>query len=212
MLVLRHSIHNISSRNPHSGSNYDYKIYVIVHRQAEECSSILGDLGFEVVVVDTPIYPRDIEKGPFLRAKIKQEFCCGHHEFVKLYAYKLPAEIIVHVDIDFAFFKPMDHLFDAILEEKDSPKGLAARELIEVDYGNITLPDNSSNVTLPDKIGAFITRDWHQVSLGRWPSGFQGGFIVARRNPDVFDEIIKVIKKGDYERGFGWHSGMFLLR
>ena len=214
ILILRHSIHKISSRNPDSGSNYDYKIFVIVHRMAEECSRVLGDLGFEMIVVDEPIKANEIE-GELRHHHFRRELCCGHHEFVKLYAYKLPAEIIVHVDIDFAFFKPMDNLFDAMLEDKDSPKGITAREMIPLDYGNITLPGNDpqstdrGNVTIPDKIGAFITRDWHQTSLGRWPSPFQGGFIIARRDPGVFDEISGVIRKGDYTGGFGWHSGEF---
>jgi hypothetical protein len=33
-LILRHSIHQISVRNPQSDSRYDYKMYAIVHRQA----------------------------------------------------------------------------------------------------------------------------------------------------------------------------------
>ena len=38
-LVLRHSIHQNSIRNPLSGSKYDYEMYAIVHEQAKVCSS-----------------------------------------------------------------------------------------------------------------------------------------------------------------------------
>ena len=113
-LILRHSIHTISSRNPTSGSKYDYKMYAIVHRQAMSCTDTLDKLGFEVKVVDPPLNRSEI-KGEFLRNRIQRESCCGEAEFVKLEAYRLPEDIIVHVDLDFAFYKPMDHLFDAIL-------------------------------------------------------------------------------------------------
>ena len=164
-LVMRHSIHNVSSRNPDSQSQYDYKMFAIVHRQAESCSNVLEELGYEVLVVDPPLVSTDIQ-GEVLRRTIRREVCCGADEFVKLYAFLLPAEVIVHVDIDFLFNKPMDHLFDAILYEKDSEKGRDARNMLEIErYSNPNI------TTLPDKIGAFITRDWHQVAPSKWPSG-----------------------------------------
>ena len=113
-LILRHSIHQISSRNPSSGSNYDYKMYAIVHKKTEKCSEVLKTVGFEVVLVDNPVQTEEI-RGDFLRTTIHKEYCYGIDEFIKLYAYSLPEEIIVHLDIDVAFYKPMDHLYDAIL-------------------------------------------------------------------------------------------------
>lgn len=132
-LVMRHSIHQISVRNPDSGSKYDYKMYAIVHRQAETCSETLKHAGFEIILVDPPVQKKEI-RGDYLRKKIQREFCCGHHEFIKLYAYnKVPEEVFVHVDIDYAFFKPMDHLYDAILYSKESEDGKRARSLIELE-------------------------------------------------------------------------------
>ena len=109
-LVLRHSIHKISSRNPESGSKYDYKMYAFVHPQVISCSHTLGDLGFEVIMVDHPV-KREEMASEDQRNYIRREFCCGEKEFIKLSAWNLPAELIVHLDIDFMFFKPMDHLF-----------------------------------------------------------------------------------------------------
>ena len=196
-LILRHSIHKISSRNPSSGSKYDYKMYAIVHKQAEKCSAKLRDVGFEVVVVDPPISPSEIE-GDHLRNNIHKEWCCGSDEFIKLHAYNLPNEIIVHVDIDYAFYKPMDHLFDAILYDKDSEEGQKARKLLELER---------PGEMLPDKIGAFITRDWAQVAPGKFPPGYQAGFLVARRDPKVLPEIIDVVRKGNYTDGWGVGHG-----
>lgn len=85
-LVLRHSIHKISSRNPESGSKYDYKMYAIVHKQAEECSGQIRNMGFEVVVVDQPIDRSEI-KGDYLRKHIQREWCCGESEFIKYVSY-----------------------------------------------------------------------------------------------------------------------------
>lgn len=207
-LILRHSIHKISSRNPSSGSKYDYKMYAIVHRQAEECASILTDVGFEVVLVDSPVQKEEI-RGEFLKNHIRKERCCGADEFIKLEAYDLQGanansigqgqgqgqeEIIVHIDMDVAFYKPMDHLFDALLYDKDTPEGQKARQKIELER---------PGEALPDKIGAFITRDWTQVVPGKWPPGYQAGFLVARRDPTIKQEIVEVIKEGNYSEGWG---------
>jgi hypothetical protein len=83
-------------------------MYAIVHRQAEACSGILNQTGFEVIIVDPPVLQREII-GEYLNKKIHREWCCGADEFIKLYAYALPEDIVVHVDIDFAFYKPMDN-------------------------------------------------------------------------------------------------------
>jgi hypothetical protein len=44
-LVLRHSVHMQSIRNPASGSKYDYQMYAIVHADAVECSHVLKTVG-----------------------------------------------------------------------------------------------------------------------------------------------------------------------
>ena len=190
-LVLRHSIHLT-----HLKSKYKYKMYAIVHKQAEACSQILRDVGFEIELVFQPVATHEI-RGDYLRANIHREWCCGHSEFIKLYAYRLPHPVIVHVDIDFAFFKTMDDLFDAILYDKESPTGRAARAKI---------PLERPEAGYPDKIDAFVTRDWPQVRPGRKP-GYQAGFLVARRDPTVVDEVVEIIREGNFTAGFGRDNG-----
>jgi len=199
-IVLRHSVHMTSVRNPDSGSKYDYKMYAIVHRQAEKCSEVMKQVGFEVIIADPPIAPKDIQ-GEYLRKHIRREWCCGADEFVKLYAYsKIPQPIVVHIDMDFAFMKPMDELFDAMLYDVHSVEGQAARKRIALER-----PSES----LPEKIDAFFTLDWPQVIPGR-KAGFQAGFMVVRRNESVVKEIVDIIREGNYTEGFtrqnGWHS------
>ena len=203
-LVLRHSVHLTSVRNyEQSGSKYDYKMYAIVHEDAISCSQVLQDVGFELVVVPKPIDESEI-RGDYLRKNIHREWCCGIDEFVKLYAYSkvgTTEPIIVHVDIDFVFLKPMDDLFDAMLYDKDTPQGRLARSRIQLE-----LRANKSTDPWPDKIGAFITRDWAQVNPGRKPL-FQAGFLVARRDPTITEETFNIIREGNYTGGWTYWNG-----
>lgn len=115
--VLMHSLHQTSCRNPASGSDYDYEMYVLVHTQAEKCAQELSQIGYNLIVVKPPVIPQHI-KGKFLRENVHSEWCCGSDEFIKLYAYNLTQHpLVVHLDIDFMMIKPMDKLFDALLSQ-----------------------------------------------------------------------------------------------
>ena len=62
-----------------------------------------------------PVKPSEI-RGEHLRKRIHKDGCCGEHEFIKLYAYTITGHpIVVHTDVDFMFYQPMDELFDAML-------------------------------------------------------------------------------------------------
>lgn len=160
-LILRHSIHNTSIRNPNSGSKYDYKLYVIAHAtNAIQCAHLLEDIGYEILLKHPPILSSHI-RGTYLRKNIHREWCCGEHEFIKLYAYTITNHpIVVHTDIDFMFYQPMDELFDAMLYPFDSDEGRMARDRIEMEYPG-------KGATMPENIEAYLTRDYHQVIPGR---------------------------------------------
>lgn len=195
--ILRHSVHQTSVRNPGSGSKYDYKLYAIVHRNAASCSHILSDLGYEVLVKDSPVQISEI-RGDYLRKNVHREWCCGADEFVKLYAYTIDAHpVVVHTDIDFMYHRHMDDVFDAMLLPLDSEGGRRARDNIETEY-----PDRA----MPDNIQAYLTRDYHQVIPGR-KAAFQAGFIVLRPNAEVFDEYLDIIREGNYVEGFSRENG-----
>ena len=71
----------VSSRNyPTSKSKYDYAMVAIVHRQAVECSHVLKQVGFRIMIVDTPVQPKDIQ-GEHLKKYIHRDGCCGHGEY-----------------------------------------------------------------------------------------------------------------------------------
>ena len=78
-LILQHSIHLISSRSNNGKSKYDYRMIAIVHRQAVECSSVLKQVGFEIVIVDPPVQQEQIQ-GEHLKKTIHKEWCCGHRK------------------------------------------------------------------------------------------------------------------------------------
>jgi len=216
-LVLRHSIHHISIHNPESQSKYDYKLYALVHRQAESCSQPLRDAGYDIRIVDPPIQVQDIQSD-YLRKSIHKEVCCGADEFIKLHAFALPEPISVHVDMDFILLKPMDDLFDVILFDKNSLQGKAARQRLskQLDptwYARNTTPTTSSTTsskqsphTLPDTIDALWVRDWFSTFPGRH-SPYQAGFIVARRKPQVIEDCANVITTHNYTEGFGRDNG-----
>jgi hypothetical protein len=176
-IVLRHSIHETSSRV--GKSHYDYKMYAIVHPQAQTCSQTLEDLGFTILLRSPPVQEFEIQSD-HLRKKIHSEWCCGIDEFIKLYAYTLDEPVVVHLDIDFVMHKPMDTLLDVLLFEKDSAIGRAARTVLEVE--RTQSPDEV--IILPDKPQALLTKDWGQAVPGHKPL-FQAGFLVARTNPEV---------------------------
>jgi hypothetical protein len=192
-IVMRHSIHQNSVRNPSSGSNYDYEMYAIIHEQAKACASVLQDAGFITLIRDPPILEKDIQD-EYLRENIHKEVCCGVHEFVKLYAYLIPAPVVVHLDIDFIFAKPMDAVFDVMLGSTDK----ATRALVERE---------DSTAPWPDNIEAMITRDYHSSYPGR-NAGFQAGFWVLKPSKKHFENLLNIIRTekyvGNFEPNNGW--------
>ena len=192
--VLKHSIHLVSSRNPQSGSKYDYHMVAFVHPIASECAAELEQLGYEVQMRETPV---DISKTKnrrfYDRVTNPNSGCCAEREFLKLYAYALTDyPIVVHLDIDSVVFKPLDDIFDPMLLPTDATKHVAGGMWMK----NVTHPINS-----------YFTRDYPMTksrSLDRNKVGMQGGFWVVRPDQAVFDKFCEIILDGDFEPGRGW--------
>ena len=202
--ILRHSIHETSIRNPQSHSKYDYEMYVFVHRQAVACARELQYVGYNLVVVDPPLNPKDI-RGQFLRDHIGSEWCCGSDEFIKLYAYNLTQHpLVVHLDLDFMMMKPMDTLFDAMLMQGKSQAQLQPLwDQVELQY-----PEHHDNVVSyahKNMIEASITRDYPDIPPGYIP-GYQAGFIVLRPNSQVIQKYVDIILEGNYVPGFEYRK------
>jgi len=207
--ILRHSIHkqSIHYKPPTNStttissaprSRYSYKMYGIVHTSCADHAKVLERLGYEIMVRDHPIKKDDI-KGEFLRNHIEAENCCGSAEFIKLYAYHLTNHpIAVHWDMDVAILQPLDDIYDAMIYPSTHPQGIAARKKIKRQH---------SSDPWPETIDAFLTRDITSAKPWEKVTAVQGGFLVARPDPAVFDAYIDFIKEGNYIGGRGEGKG-----
>jgi len=207
--VLQHSIHlnsirNTSPQQPQQPqrhkSRYDYKMYALVHPTAESCArSALEPLGYEVLLRDDPVPVSEIE-GDYLRTKVPSNGCCGEKEFVKLHAYALVQHpVVVHLDLDTLLLQPLDALYDVMI---DGPPSDGSSGGIDVAFGDpLVSPSLSSG---DGKINAFFTRDYNMAHRGMKHNGAQGGFLVLRPSLEVYDELVKIIRKGDFRQNGGW--------
>jgi len=190
--VLGHSIRLNSAANPQSTSQYGYKLFVFVHPDAVTCAKPFGDVGFEILIRETPVNVTDI-RGEFLRTHVHKIGCCGEKEYLKLYSYQMTEyPVVVHFDMDCLLLRPLDDLFDAIIE---GPHSASAKSL------PVMFDD-----PLPEKIDAFFTRDYNMIKPGKKYPGFQGGFLVVRPSQEVFQEYREVILEGDFIGGAGWNG------
>lgn len=197
--VLKHSIHLSSWENPTSDSRYGYKMFAFVHPDGAPCADDLTKLGYEVQIRQTPINVSDI-RGDFLRRTVAIRGCCQEKEFLKLYMYQLTDyPVVVHLDIDTLVLQPMDELFDAMLSSLSSFGG--GHDSTPAQPRNIPVMHNMS---LPNDIHAFFTRDYNLVPPTHEHPGVQGGFLVVRPSHDAFQEYIDIILEGDHRPKKGW--------
>lgn len=183
--VLKHSIHRASI---HGHGKYDYKLFAIYHPTAKSCAEPLQELGYNLLEREVFVKVEEIE-GEFLREKIASNGCCGEKELIKLEAYTLTDyPIVVHLDLDVLVLKPLDELFDAMLE------GTILAE------ASLQWPEKET----PPLINAFYTVDYNMVYPGTKYKPVQGGFLVTRPDMDVYERFKSVVKEGDFRHGSGW--------
>jgi hypothetical protein len=188
--VLKHAIHRTSIHGT-MGGRYDYKMYIIYHPNAMECTLPLADLGFELIQRDTPVNVSQIQ-GDVLRERIASNGCCGEKELIKLEAYTLIQHpIVVLLDLDVLVLQPMDAVFDLMLSEEPNP-----------DTSNVPLmwPDRQ----LPRPVKIFWTKDYNVVLPSRKNKPTQGGLLILRPDMDVYHEFVEIVLKGDYDVKKGW--------
>ena len=109
--VLHHSI-KLAMNQSH---RYDYDIYAFVHPDAVWCEPTLTRLGYKVQVRDTPFNISEVQNEQLVNAQ--RIGCCGEKEYLKLYSYLLfDYPIVVHLDLDTIILKPMDGVFDLMVD------------------------------------------------------------------------------------------------
>jgi hypothetical protein len=211
--VLKHSIHLNSIRNNnnhHLSSQYDYQMYALVHPSAQSCAtSQLEPLGYQILIRDVPVPLHEIQ-GDYLRTKVPNNGCCGEKEFVKLHAYTLVEHpVVVHLDLDTLVLKPMDDLFDAMIDgvidnnNNKSSSNTNNNNSGKRNNGGIDVAFNDP-IDTAQPINAFFTRDYNMAHKGMKHAGVQGGFLVLRPSMEVYNEFQEIIRKGDFRQNGGW--------
>jgi hypothetical protein len=167
--VLGHSIHQNSIRGP-NGGRYDYQLYAFHHPDAAECSAPLSQLGYIVQERDTPVTQDAIRNKEFA-TNFWHAFCCGAKELIKFEAFTLVQyPIVVLLDIDTFLMKPMDRLFDFMLDTTKLP---LPDDLMFVDKP--AYAGRNTNVTVPKRMDLLYTTDYFEVEAGREIKAVQGG-------------------------------------
>jgi hypothetical protein len=186
--VLKHSIHQNSIRNTYSNgtsrSRYDYQLYAFYHPEARACAHVLQELGYAVQERDTPVNVKDI-RGDFLRERIEKNGCCGERELIKFEAFTLTQHpIVVMVDLDVLVLKPLDRLFDFILDSRNRPLD-----------DDLLFPEKH----IPERIDVLYTTDYAMVNPGRKYKPTQGGFVVLRPNMTIYKDFVDIITEGNFQ-------------
>jgi hypothetical protein len=95
--------------------------------------------------------------------------------------------------------KPLDDLFDAMLYDKDSPQGKAARNRIHIQH--------PGKQVMPDRIDAYFTRDVATSHPKAKVQVMQGGLLVTRPSMELFEMYQKVIMEANYSPECGDRGG-----
>jgi hypothetical protein len=186
--VLKYSVHQ-QSIHGNLGGKYDYEMFAIYHPDAFLCAQSLQELGYQIIERPVPVKTSDIQ-GDILRTKIEKNGCCGSKELVKLEAYTFEEfKVVVHVDLDVLILKPLDILFDVMLD--DSGDDLSKYR----DSLDLMWPDRP----LPEKVNAFFTRDFGMIKYHRRYKPVQGGFLVLRPDRKVYQTMIDIVKEGNFD-------------
>jgi hypothetical protein len=202
--VLKYSI-EMTSIHGTKGGKYDYKFYVMYHPDAKECVLPLKDLGFTLLERPTPVNVSDIE-GDVLRERIVKNGCCGEKELIKLEAYRLTQHpVVVHLDLDVLVLKPMDDVIDLMR----NPSSYIANG-----NNNSNSPIMWPEKSIPDNISLIFTKDYNVVAPRRPDKPFQGGFFMVKPSKEIYQEIVEIVRKGDYtdknnKKGWGGKVGPF---
>lgn len=115
-------------------------------------------------------------------------------EFLKLYAYTMhDYPLAIHLDLDFLMLQPMDELFDAFFQPDAHTKHIAH-----------AMWPAGQNWT--GRIETMFTRDYPMAPPGRPVEkvGMQGGFLIVRPNQTAYDELVHLIRQGNFKGG--WHD------
>ncbi len=141
--VLHQSIRLTASQ-----SKYAYRMVAFIHSDARECAPHFTKLGFDVQLRDTPFNETEIRNQALIN--VQGNSCCGSKEYIKLYSYLLKEyQIVVHMDLDTLVLKPMDDIFDLMLDPAFNRSRIDAMWLKPEEF--------------PRQVDFLFTRDYNMV-------------------------------------------------
>jgi hypothetical protein len=168
---------------------------VFVHPDAQECAPVMQKLGYEVQIKETPFNETEIQNQKLRSAQ--KNSCCGAKEYLKLYSYlQFDYPVVVHLDLDTIILKPMDDVFDLMLDPSFDRSEISSMWLKPEEF--------------PPRVDFVFTRDYNMVEPPRRQPhqiGVQGGFLVIRPNATDFQRYVDILLSpsgGDFQAGAGW--------
>jgi hypothetical protein len=208
--VLRYSIHQNSVHGEHRGE-YDYRLYALYHPSARACAATLTELGYIVQAQETPVKISEMQN-ELLRERIVNNGCCGEKELIKLAAFTLTQHaLVVLLDLDVLVLKPLDRLFDFMLDTTQLPE---PDDLLYWNRPALT-GRNAEPLTIPARLDLLYTTDYAMVNAERHIKPTQGGFVILRPNQTVYEDFVRIVKEGDFrfegggDLGWGGRTGRF---
>mmetsp|Transcript_5010 Transcript_5010/g.9672 ORF Transcript_5010/g.9672 Transcript_5010/m.9672 type:complete len:957 (+) Transcript_5010:27-2897(+) len=165
-----------AARNSHgTDSKYPADLIAFVHKDYMHKIHItlLESSGWKVLPVECPVHLEDIRNVEF-REEIAKSGCCGADELIKILAYKQTEYThVLHLDLDTIMIDNVN-------------------ELIELDQDLVFTKDLN-----------LLTENLRKSEKRRWYAMIQGGFILLRPDIRVYQDLVELIKEGDWG-GQGW--------
>ena len=175
-------------------NRYHPTLYAVHHPDAIACAAPLEALGYTLLARDTPVRVEDIQ-GDILRERIQKNGCCGERELIKLEAWTLVQyPVVVLLDLDVLIRKPLDGLFDFLLDSSKVPPK------------DDLLWRGEKETVIPETINLLYTVDYAMVSASRQVKPTQGGFVVLRPSMEIYQEFVGIVTEGDFRDRGGWHG------
>jgi hypothetical protein len=179
--------------------SYDFKVYAVYHPAAAACAQTLAPLNYTLIQRDTPVAVPDIQ-GDYLRDHIHANGCCGERELIKLEAWRLTQHaLVVLLDLDCLILQPLDALFDFMLHGQIPTSPSDELQWPEL-YNASTVSASSSS----HQISLLYTLDYNMVGPHRKIKPIQGGFVVLRPSETTYQNLVDIVRVGDYRENGGW--------
>ena len=217
LTILKHSIHRLSIHN--SRSKYNYEMIAFLHQDNnnkncplhDKYISLLQSIGYKIMIVGTPVNLKAV-RGVYLKGNIAHTRHGAHQDWAKLNIYTLlDYPLVVLIDIRTLFLQPLDELFDIMLNYNNATgtinvNSLWDGEVIPIGYNHIHKHKTHKSVIPSLDIHALYTKSYIDIKPvnNNWKAGINLSMLIIKPNTKVFDNLLNIIREGDYRFFVGW--------